>query len=104
MKLTITALSPNYFGVTVNSQELHKTKQSIFKVNMSDADLHQLTESRVDKDHPHQSGPVKRRKIWHEICKGPLKVKPLIRAKYPKKRICRELAVVWTSDENPHQL
>ena len=51
MKLTITALSPDYFGVTVNSQELHKTKQSIFKVNMSDADLHQLTESRVDKDH-----------------------------------------------------
>ena len=40
MKLTITALSPDYFGVTVNSQELHKTKQSIFKVNMSDADLH----------------------------------------------------------------
>ena len=54
-------------------------------------------------NHPHQSGPVKRRKIWHEICKGSLKVKPLIRAKYPKKRICRELAVVWTSDENPHQ-
>ena len=51
MTLTITALSPDYFGVTVNSQELHKTKQSIFKVNMSDADLHQLTESRVDKDH-----------------------------------------------------
>ena len=51
MKLTITARSRDDFGVIVNSEELHKTKQSIFKVNITDADLHQLTESRVDKDH-----------------------------------------------------
>ena len=51
MKLTITARSRDDFGVIVNSEELHKTKQSIFKVNVTDADLHQLTESRVGKDH-----------------------------------------------------
>ena len=51
MKLTITALSRDDFDVIVDSEELHKTKQSIFKVNITDADLHELTESRVDKDH-----------------------------------------------------
>ena len=51
MKLTITARSRDDFGVIVNSEEFHKTKQSIFKVNITDADLHQLTESRVDKEH-----------------------------------------------------
>ena len=51
MKLTITARSRDDFDVIVNSEELHKTKQSIFKVNRTDADLHELTESRVDKDH-----------------------------------------------------
>ena len=51
MKLTITARSRDDFGVIVNSEESHKTKQSIFKVNVTDADLHQLTENRVDKDH-----------------------------------------------------
>ena len=51
MKLTITARSRDDFDVIVNSEELHKTKQSIFKVSITDADLHQLTESRVDKDH-----------------------------------------------------
>ncbi len=51
MKLTITARSRDDFGVIVNSEELHKTKHSIFKVNITDTDLHQLTESRVDKDH-----------------------------------------------------
>ena len=51
MKLTITARSRDDFDVIVNSEELHKTKQSIFKVNMTDADLNELTESRVDKDH-----------------------------------------------------
>ena len=51
MKLTITARSRDDFDVIVNSEELHKTKQSIFKVNVTDADLHQLTESRVGKDH-----------------------------------------------------
>ena len=51
MKLTITARSRDHFDVIVNSEELHKTKQSIFKVTITDADLHQLTESRVDKDH-----------------------------------------------------
>ena len=51
MKLTIIARSRDDFGVIVNSEELHKTKQSIFKVNVTDADLHELTESRVDKDH-----------------------------------------------------
>ena len=35
----------------MNSEELHKTKHSIFKVNVTNADLHELTESRVDKDH-----------------------------------------------------
>jgi len=39
------------FDVIVNSEELHKTKQSIFKVNITDADIHKLTESRVDKNH-----------------------------------------------------
>ena len=51
MKLTIIARGRDDFGVIVNSEELHKSKQSIFKVNVTDADLHQLTESRVDKDH-----------------------------------------------------
>ena len=51
MKLTIIARSSDDFGVVVNSEERHKTKQSIFKVNVTDADLHELTESRVDKDH-----------------------------------------------------
>ena len=51
MKLTITARSRDHFDVIVNSEELHKTKQSIFKVNITNADLHELTENRVDKDH-----------------------------------------------------
>ena len=51
MKLTITARSRDDFDVIVNSEELHKTKQSIFKVNITNADLHELTENRVDKDH-----------------------------------------------------
>ena len=51
MKLTIIARSRDDFDVIVNSEELHKTKQSIFKVNITDADLHELTESRADKDH-----------------------------------------------------
>ena len=51
MKLTITALSRDDFDVIVDSEELHKTKQSIFKVNITNADLHELTENRVDKDH-----------------------------------------------------
>lgn len=51
MKFTIIARSRDDFGVIVNSEELHKTKQSIFKVNVTDADLHELTESRVDKNH-----------------------------------------------------
>ena len=50
MKLTIIARSRDDFGVIVNSEELHKTKQSIFKVNVTDADLHELTESRVDEN------------------------------------------------------
>ena len=51
MKLTITALNRDDFDVIVDSEELHKTKQSIFKVNITNADLHELTENRVDKDH-----------------------------------------------------
>ena len=51
MKHTITARSRNNFDVIVNSEELHKTKQSIFKVNITNADLHELTKNRVDKDH-----------------------------------------------------
>ena len=51
MKLTITARSRDDFDVIVNSEELHKTKQSIFKVNITDADLLELTKSRIDKDH-----------------------------------------------------
>jgi len=51
MKLTITARSRDDFDVIVTSEELHKTKQSIFKVNITNADLHELTENRVDKDH-----------------------------------------------------
>ena len=51
MKLTITARSRDDFDVIVNSEELHETKQSIFKVNITDSDLHELTESRIDKDH-----------------------------------------------------
>jgi hypothetical protein len=51
MKLTIIARSRDDFGVIVNSEKIHQTKQSIFKVNISDADLHELTESRVDKEH-----------------------------------------------------
>ena len=44
MKLTIIARGGDDFGVIVNSEELHKTKQSIFKVNVTDADIHELTE------------------------------------------------------------
>ena len=51
MKLTIIARSRDDFDVIVDSEELHKTKQSIFKVNITDADLQELTESHVDKDH-----------------------------------------------------
>ena len=51
MKLTIIARSRDDFDVIVNSEELHKTKQSIFKVNITNADLHELTENRVDKNH-----------------------------------------------------
>ena len=51
MKLTITARSRDDFDVIVNSEELHKTKQSIFKVNITNADLHELTDKRVDKHH-----------------------------------------------------
>ena len=51
MKLTITARSRDDFDIIVNSEELQKTKQSTFKVNITDTDLHELTESRVDKDH-----------------------------------------------------
>jgi hypothetical protein len=51
MKLAITALSRDDFDVIVYSEELHKTKQSIFKVNITNADLHELTENRVDKNH-----------------------------------------------------
>ena len=51
MKLTITARRRDDFDVIVNSEELHKTKQSIFKVNITNADLHELTENRVEKDH-----------------------------------------------------
>ena len=51
MKLTITARRRDDFDVIVNSEELHKTKQSIFKVNITNADLHELTENRVGKDH-----------------------------------------------------
>ena len=29
----------------------HKTKQSIFNVNVTDADLYELTKNRVDKEH-----------------------------------------------------
>ena len=51
MKLTIIARSRNNSGVIVNNEKLYTTKQSIFKVNVTDADLHQLTKSRVNKDH-----------------------------------------------------
>ena len=51
MKLTIVARSRDDFDVIVNNEELHKTKQSIFGVNITDANLHELTKSRVDKDH-----------------------------------------------------
>ena len=51
MKLAITARSRDDFDVIVDSEELHKTKQSIFKVNITNADLHELTENRVNKDH-----------------------------------------------------
>jgi len=51
LKLTIIARSRDDFGVVFNSEKLHQTKQSIFKVNISDADLHELTNSRVDKEH-----------------------------------------------------
>jgi hypothetical protein len=51
MKLTITERNRDDFDVIVNSEELYKTKQSIFKVNITNADLHELTENRVDKDH-----------------------------------------------------
>jgi len=51
MKLAITARSRDDFDVIVDSEELHKIKQSIFKVNLTDANLHELTKSRVDKDY-----------------------------------------------------
>ena len=51
MKLTITARSRDDFDAIVNSEELHKTKRPIFKVNITNANLHELNENRVDKDH-----------------------------------------------------
>jgi hypothetical protein len=51
VKLTITARSRDDFDVIVNNEELQKTKQSIFKVSITNAHLHELTENRVDKDH-----------------------------------------------------
>ena len=51
MKLTITARSRDDFDVIVNNEELQKTKQSIFKVSITNVHLHELTENRVDKDH-----------------------------------------------------
>jgi hypothetical protein len=51
MKLTILARSKDEFGVVLNSEVQHKTQQSIFKVTVSDGDLHDLTEARVDKEH-----------------------------------------------------
>jgi hypothetical protein len=51
VKLKITARSRDDFGVVVKSEELHKTKKSAFKLNITGTDLHQLTESRVEKDH-----------------------------------------------------
>ena len=51
MKRTITARSRDDFDVIVHSEELHKTKQSIFRVNITNANLHELTENGVDKDH-----------------------------------------------------
>ena len=51
MNITITARGRDDFDVFLNSEESHKTKHSMFKVNLTDADLHELTESRVGKDH-----------------------------------------------------
>jgi len=50
MKLTIVARSHDEFGVIANNEAHHKTEQFIFKVNITDADLHALTETRVAKE------------------------------------------------------
>jgi hypothetical protein len=51
MKLTIVARSHDDFGVILITKHQHKSDQKIFSVTVTDADLHELTETRVDKEH-----------------------------------------------------
>ena len=51
MKLTIIARSRDDFGVILTAKHQHKSDQKIFSVTVTDADLHELTETRVDKEH-----------------------------------------------------
>ena len=51
MKLTIVARSHDDFGVILTTKHQHKSDQKIFSVTVTDADLHELTETRVDKEH-----------------------------------------------------
>ena len=51
MKLTIIARSRDDFGVILTAKHQHKPDQKIFSVTVTDADLHELTETRVDKEH-----------------------------------------------------
>lgn len=51
LKLTIIARSRDDFGVILTAKHQHKSDQKIFSVTVTDADLHDLTETSVDKEH-----------------------------------------------------
>jgi hypothetical protein len=50
MRLTILTRGPDDFGVVLNLEEQHRTKQWIYKVTVSDEDLARLADNRVDKE------------------------------------------------------
>ena len=50
MQLTILTRGPDDFGVVLNLEEQHRTKQWIYKVTVSDDDLARLAANRVDKE------------------------------------------------------
>jgi hypothetical protein len=50
MRLTIVTRGPDDFGVVLNLEEQHRTKQWIYKVTVSDDDLARLADNRVNKE------------------------------------------------------
>ena len=50
MRMTILTRGPDDFGVVLNLEEQHRTKQWIYNVTVSDDDLERLADNRVDKE------------------------------------------------------